>query len=67
MCVCSPPGSCLKQCGAVEVKLGQAMLQYHSRMQMEFITPLKAFLEVDIKNVLVRKGGRERERGRRRG
>ena len=34
--------------------MGQALLHYHSRVVKEFITPLRAFLEVDIKNVLVR-------------
>ena len=46
-------GSYLKQCGLAEVKLGQSLLQYHGRLQREFVTPLKAFVEVDIKNALV--------------
>ena len=51
---CRDPGAYLRQCGAVEVKLGQALLLYHSRVQKEFLTPLKAFLEVDVKNIMVR-------------
>ena len=35
--------------------MGQALLVYHSRVQKEFLTPLKAFLEVDVKNVMVRR------------
>jgi endophilin-B len=45
-------GAYLRQCGSVEVKMGQALLVYHSRVQKEFLTPLKAFLEVDVKNVM---------------
>ena len=36
--------------------MGQALLLYHSRVQREFLTPLRAFLEVDVKNVMVREG-----------
>ena len=39
--------------------MGQALLLYHNRVQKEFITPLRAFLEVDVKNVMV--SGREEE------
>lgn len=35
--------------------MGQALVLCHSRVQKEFLTPLRAFLEVDIKNVMVRK------------
>ena len=40
------------------MKMGQALLLYHSRVQKEFLTPLRAFLEVDVKNVMVREGGK---------
>ena len=49
-------GMYLRQCGAAEVKLGQALVLYHSRVQKEYLTPLRAFLEVDIKNIMVRIG-----------
>ena len=54
-------GAYLRQCGAAEVKMGQALLLYHSRVQKEFLTPLRAFLEVDVKNVMVREGGKGEE------
>lgn len=50
----SSSGMYLRQCGAAEVKLGQALVLYHSRVQKEYLTPLRAFLEVDIKNIMVR-------------
>ena len=36
--------------------MGQALMLYHNKVQKEFITPLKAFLEVDVKNILVSEG-----------
>ncbi|KAL5483744.1 hypothetical protein EMCRGX_G020155 [Ephydatia muelleri] len=45
----SPIGSFMIQCSEVETKLGQADKQFQEKVQAEFITPLKAFLEVDIK------------------
>ena len=43
------------QCSEVETKLGQADKQFQEKVQAEFITPLKAFLEVDIKAAVVRR------------
>lgn len=43
------------QCSEVETKLGQADKQFQDKVQAEFITPLKAFLEVDIKAAGVRR------------
>ena len=48
-----PAGQYLKQCGVAEVKIGQALTQFHERVERDFVTPLKAFLEVDIKNAMV--------------
>lgn len=53
--ICLVSGMYLRQCGAAEVKMGQALLFYHSRVQKEYLTPLRAFLEVDIKNIMVRR------------
>ena len=52
----SAVGSFMVQCSEVETKLGQADKQFQDKVQAEFITPLKAFLEVDIKAA-----GRERK------
>lgn len=48
-------GSFMVQCSEVETKLGQADKQFQDKVQAEFITPLKAFLEVDIKAAGVRR------------
>ena len=34
--------------------MGQTLQQHHDRVQKEFVTPLRAFLEVDVKNAMVR-------------
>lgn len=45
----SPVGEYMTKCGDVQTKLGQADKQFQEKVQAEYITPLKAFLEVDIK------------------
>ena len=47
------PGGYLTRCGQVENKIGMSERRFKEKAQTEFFTPLKAFLEVDIKNVLV--------------
>ena len=41
------------RCGDVEFKIGTSWKLFRDRVQKEFTTPLKAFLEVDVKNALV--------------
>ena len=41
------------RCGQVESKIAISESNLQEKAHTEFITPLKAFLEVDIKNVLV--------------
>ena len=43
----------MTKCGDVQSKLGQADKQFQEKVQSEYITPLKAFLEVDIKAAFV--------------
>lgn len=61
LCVCallmhSPiyPGAYLLRCAEVEQKLGQCQQRFQEKAIAEFITPLKAFLEIDVKAVMVR-------------
>ena len=53
----SLPGSYLLRCAEVELKLGQSATRFQEKAYSEFITPLKAFLEIDIKAVMVRVRG----------
>ena len=46
-------GGYLVRCGEVEFKIGTSWKLFRDRVQKEFSTPLKAFLEVDVKNALV--------------
>ena len=46
-------GGYLVRCGQVESKIAISEGKLKEQAYTEFITPLKAFLEVDIKNVLV--------------
>ena len=47
------PGAYLARCADVESKLGESEKRFHETTFTEYIIPLKAFLEVDMKNVLV--------------
>lgn len=47
-------GGYLVRCAEVENKIGQSEKNYQSKINSEVIVPLRSFLEVDIKNVLVR-------------
>lgn len=47
-------GGYLVRCGLLENKIAAAEETLQGKVLSEFITPLKAFLEVDIKNVLVK-------------
>ena len=37
----------------MEQKLGESQKRFQSKAMKEFITPLKAFLEIDVKGVIV--------------
>lgn len=41
------------RCGAAQNKIGQAEKKLQEKGRTEFIAPLKAFLEIDIKNAMV--------------
>lgn len=43
------------RCGEVESKIGLAERRYQNKIKSEVLTPLKAFLEVDLKTLLVNK------------
>ena len=47
-------GAFLERCSQIETKLGESEKRFQEKATSTFITPLKAFLEIDIKNVLVR-------------
>jgi len=46
------PGAYLLRCAEVEQKLGQCQQRFQEKAIAEFITPLKAFLEIDVKAVM---------------
>ena len=46
-------GGYLVRCGVVENKIGTSERRLENKVRSDVITPLKAFLEVDIKNTLV--------------
>ena len=46
-------GGYLVRCGEVETKIGASERKFQVKVYSEVITPLRAFLEVDIKNILV--------------
>lgn len=46
-------GAYLLRCSEVEQKLGESQKRFQSKAIKEFITPLKAFLEIDVKGVIV--------------
>ena len=48
-----PSGSYMTKSGDVQFKLGQADKQFQEKVHTDYITPIKAFLEVDIKAALV--------------
>ena len=56
-------GGYLVRCGEVEFKIGTSWKLFRDRVQKEFSTPLKAFLEVDVKNALVSLSAREEGAG----
>ena len=41
------------RCGAAQSKIGQAEKLLQEKGRTEFMAPLKAFLEIDIKNAMV--------------
>lgn len=47
-------GGYLVRCGIVENKVGTSERRLEDKVHSDVVTPLKAFLEVDIKNVVVR-------------
>ena len=49
----APSGAYLLQCGGVEIKLGESRRRFEEKVAKDVITPLKAFMEVDIKSILV--------------
>lgn len=44
-------GTYLSHCGEVEVKIGECQQRFEDRVMKDVVTPLKAFLEIDIKNI----------------
>lgn len=46
-------GGYLVRCGDVETKVGLSERRFQSTIRTDVLTPLKAFLEVDLKNVIV--------------
>jgi len=42
------------RCGAAQNKIGEAEKRLQEKGRTEFTAPLKAFLEIDIKNAMVR-------------
>ena len=53
-CYCtSTVGGYLVRCGEVESKIGMSEKKYQDKVNVEVVVPLRSFLEVDIKNVLV--------------
>ena len=40
-------------CAEIEGKLGEASKRFQDKIQSEFVAPLKAFLEIDVKQALV--------------
>jgi len=41
------------RCGAAQNKIGEAEKRLQEKGHTEFVAPLKAFLEIDVKNALV--------------
>ena len=53
-CTClAATGGYLLRCGEVEYKMAQTKRRYREKVERDFLTPLRAFLEVDIKNAVV--------------
>ena len=52
-------GAYLFACGKAESKIGESQKRFEEKVIKDVVTPLKAFLEIDIKSILVR----EREGG----
>ena len=48
-----PPGGYLIRCGQVETKIGISERRFQNTARSEVVTSLRAFLEVDIKNIMV--------------
>jgi hypothetical protein len=48
-------GAFLERCSQIETKLAESEKRFQEKAASSFITPLKAFLEIDVKNVLVRR------------
>ena len=46
-------GAYMVRCGAAQNKIGQAEKLLQEKGRTEFIAPLKAFLEIDIKSAMV--------------
>ena len=46
-------GAYMVRCGAAQSKIGQAEKLLQEKGRTEFMAPLKAFLEIDIKNAMV--------------
>ena len=52
-CATPPAGAYLARCGKVEHKIGESRKRFEDKVMQDVITPLKAFLEIDIKSIIV--------------
>ena len=43
----------MKHCGQVQGQIGEARKRFEDKVMKDVITPLKAFMEIDIKNIMV--------------
>ncbi len=46
-------GVYLRYCSQVEAKIAESERRFQEKGELEVLTPLKAFLEVDIKSIMV--------------
>ena len=46
-------GAYLLNCAHVETKIGESQKRFEEKVSREIVTPLKAFLELDIKTIQV--------------
>ena len=46
-------GGFLVRCGETETKIGLSERRFQNTIRTDVLTPLKAFLEVDLKNIIV--------------
>lgn len=55
--MCVWVGAYLSRCSEVEGKLAESRKRFEEKVTTEVVTPLKAFMEIDIKGILVRRVG----------